>query len=96
MSNPSVEITRIVFGTLFSLSVFGISTYIIDLASEKAPWDTKKTKIVVLIILAIVCAIVLTAYFRKNQKFKTNKAIIKYGLTPDQITKGQSPKFMRA
>jgi hypothetical protein len=82
---PVSEIQKIIFATLLSLSVYGLVGGAIDWGSEKCPFDTKKTKYVVLIILALVSIIVLFNLFRKKATVRTAKYTVKYG--PDAASK---------
>jgi F0F1-type ATP synthase membrane subunit a len=61
--------TRTVFAALLSLSIYGLSNHLIDHLTKKCPWDTQKTKLVVLVIIAIVSLIVL--FYREHRLQKT-------------------------
>lgn len=54
-----MSIKKTVFGTLLSLSIYGLATNSIEYASEKCPFDTQKTKKIILVIIAIISLIIL-------------------------------------
>jgi len=55
----SDHVTKTVFGTLLSLAIYGLVNNAVDWSSKKCPWDTKKTKIAILIALLLISAYVL-------------------------------------
>lgn len=57
--------TRTVFAALLSLSIYGLTNHLIDHMTKKCPWDTKKTKLIVLIFIAIFSLIVL--FYREHR-----------------------------
>ena len=49
------SIKTLILGTFLSLALFGLINASIEWGTEKCPWDTEKTKIVVyMLIVAIV------------------------------------------
>ena len=58
MSNNG-SIKKTVFGTLLSLSIFGLATGTIAYVSEKCPFDTDKAKKWILILIAVISLIIL-------------------------------------
>lgn len=59
-------IGRIVFGSLLSLSVFGLLSKGLDWCAENAPWDTDYTKTTIMVIIAIIAIIGLIIIYRKR------------------------------
>lgn len=60
------KITRIVFGSLLSLSVFSLATRSIDYLSESCPFDTDRTKKWLFVAIALISIIVLFFEFKKK------------------------------
>lgn len=79
MIAPDREIKRMIFATLLSLSIYGIVAYLIDLGTEKCPWDTKKTRFIVMIIIAIIALYVLFGHYKNVASVKAMKRAQKYG-----------------
>lgn len=76
----SETIQRIVFGTLLSLSILGIVNTAVDTLSEKSPWETKKAKRIMLIVILIVSLIGLFWHNRKKSHRKKKSLLVKTSL----------------
>ena len=64
--------TRTVFAALLSLSIYGLTNHVIDHLTVKCPWDTKKTKLIVLVLIAIFSLIVL---FYREHRLRITKTL---------------------
>lgn len=64
------HIKEVVFGTLLSLSIYGLSNQAIEWGAKKSPWNTKKVKIFVLLILAIGSIIFLSLHHKSKRSLK--------------------------
>lgn len=82
---PSSEIKKIVFAALLSLSIYGIAGQLVEWGSSKCPWDTKKTKFVAMIVIALISIFILFGHFRHVAQARTVKYTVKYG--PDAASK---------
>lgn len=71
----SETIQRVVFGTLLSLSIYGLVNSFVDWGSEKSPWDTQKVKRIVLLIIMIT-AICGLFYHNKKKTHRKKKALL--------------------
>ena len=64
------KISKIVFGTLLSLSIYGLATHAIEWGSEKcanvSSFDGKKVKIIIMIILVIISVLFIIKDFGKK------------------------------
>lgn len=76
---PTSKIKKIVFASLLSLAIYGLAGQLVDWGSEKCPWDTKKTKFIVLIIIALISCYVLLGHFRHVAQARNVKYTAKYG-----------------
>jgi len=70
MSDRYSKISKIVFGTLLSLSIYGLATHAIEWGSEKcssvSSWDGKKIKIIIMVIIFLISIyFVLKGHSRK-------------------------------
>jgi len=61
-----MSIKKIVFGSLLSLSVYGLATGTVDVIAEKCPFDTDKAKKWILLLLFIVSIVVLILDVKRN------------------------------
>lgn len=77
----SDQVKKIVFSTLLSLSIYGLATHVIDWGSKKCPFDTRKTKIIVLLVIMLVSLFCLFFHNRHKilrKKNKTNTNLTTY------------------
>jgi hypothetical protein len=65
MDNTNIK--RIIFGSLLSLAIYGTVGQLIEWGSEKAPWETKKTKLCIMILIAIFSLYVLFGEYKHNK-----------------------------
>jgi len=54
-----MTIKKTVFGTLLSLSIYGLATRSIEYTSEKCPFDTDRAKKFILIAIMVISLLVL-------------------------------------
>lgn len=74
------EIKKLVFISLLSLAVYGLASQIVEWTSVKCPWDTKKTKFAILLVITIISAVILFGHFKTNHHAKTQRRIKKDAL----------------
>jgi uncharacterized ion transporter superfamily protein YfcC len=70
MSERLSKIAKIVFGTLLSLSIYGLATHAIEWGSDKcanlSAWDGKKIKIIIMVVLLVISVLFIVGDFRKK------------------------------
>ncbi len=59
-----------VCASLLSLAIFGIFNHALEWGSSKCPWEAKKVKFIVFIVIAIVCVTFLISHHRHHSARK--------------------------